>query len=111
MLKKMVVAAALSAVFSGLISGVIVPSVKGAAQPLTDETGSVAESSEPETVPLYVVSEYDGKVAVFRPGNLVPEQLLETPVAALPESDRTLLRIGIRIWDEATLQTVLEDYS
>ncbi len=58
----------------------------------------------------YVVSEYDGHVAVFVPGQQMPSYITDTPVSALPFADREMLARGIEVKTEAELSSLLEDY-
>ena len=110
MLKKLFALALASVAFCAIISGWIVPSVQKTVLALYEqmEEESKAESRES---PLWLVMEYNGKVAVFSPGSVTPVQILETPVAVLPEADRQMLTEGIRAWSDEELQTLLEDYS
>ena len=72
---------------------------------------TVVSSQVEETDAKYIVMEYQGKIAVFQPGSLEPQQLLDTLVSMLPEEDRNLLAEGIRVQTDRELQALLEDYS
>ncbi len=58
---------------------------------------------------LYVVREYDGKVAVFTPDSELPEEIYETYVSSLPEIDREYLSKGIYIKTGTELEEIIED--
>ena len=110
MLKKMFALALVSVVFCAVISGWIVPSVQKTVLALSEQMEDESQT-ESRADPLWLVMEYDGKVAVFSPGSVTPVQILDTPVAVLPEADRQMLSEGIRAWSDEELQTLLEDYS
>lgn len=127
MLKKWFIAACCSVVVCLAVTLWIVPQIKSSRaaalpqQPVSsDETPSDAGSggalqgtstaSEPKEAG-YLIGEYEGSVAVFRLGEDVPFQVLETPLSMLPEEDRRLLREGIQVETEEALASILEDYS
>lgn len=58
----------------------------------------------------YTVKEYGGKLAVFGRGNEEPLAVYEVYVHLLPENDIELLRKGISVDDDYTLQKTLEDF-
>ncbi|MBR4036168.1 MAG: hypothetical protein IKJ05_05500, partial [Oscillospiraceae bacterium] len=58
----------------------------------------------------YVIKEYGGKVAVFNPDETEPMAVYEVYVHLLPENDIELLRKGIPVDDDYTLQKALEDF-
>lgn len=58
----------------------------------------------------YIVKEYGGKLAVFGRGNEEPLAVYEVYVHLLPENDIELLRKGISVDDDYTLQKTLEDF-
>lgn len=58
----------------------------------------------------YIVKEYGGKVAVFSPDETEPVAVYEVYVHLLPENDIELLRKGISVDDDYTLQKTLEDF-
>lgn len=59
----------------------------------------------------YTVSEYEGKVAVFKNSDKVPFEVYESYVSLLPESDRERLKKGIRTESTEELQKIIEDYT
>lgn len=62
------------------------------------------------TEATYVIKEYGGKVAVFNPDETEPMAVYEVYVHLLPENDIELLRKGIPVDDDYTLQKALEDF-
>ena len=70
------------------------------------ETQTVSQTAD--TADGYTVSVLDGRIAVFRAGELCYST--DTPVASLPKADRTRLEKGIKVDSEKELKTLLEDY-
>ena len=59
----------------------------------------------------YTMSEYKGKIAVFRNNESVPLDIFDVYVATLPQHDRVLLERGIQIETPEELQKLIEDYT
>lgn len=75
--------------------------------------GSSSEAPLPSSaVPpgAYLLTEYEGKLAVMRPGAEEPERVYDVYIRTLPEYDRRRLEEGIWAADEAALQSLLQDY-
>ena len=62
------------------------------------------------TQTAYIVKDYGGKVAVFNPDENQPIAVYEVYVHLLPENDIELLRKGIPVDDDYTLQKTLENF-
>ena len=61
---------------------------------------------------LYMIlGTWKGYVALYRHGEDEPWQIFPTPVASLPERDRTALDAGITVRNHRQLQQLLEDYT
>ena len=59
---------------------------------------------------VWIVREYEGQIGVFtEDGKLV--KTLNVYTKTLPETDRRLLKEGIRVTSERQLYSILEDYS
>lgn len=59
----------------------------------------------------YTVSEYDGRIAVYKNGEKTPLYVLESPkVSDLPFEDRKKLANGIEAGDKGELSLILQDY-
>lgn len=69
-----------------------------------------AEKSD-KTAYEYVLSEYNGKLAVFSYGGSLPIEVFDTSVSDLPENDRLQLEKGITVSDKTSLQKLVEDYT
>jgi len=72
---------------------------------------------EPEQPPeenasfCFTLGEWEGRLAVYTGGELKPSQVLDIPLAALPEPDRQLLRDGIPLRNEEELRRAIEDFT
>lgn len=61
-------------------------------------------------LPKYILSSYNGMVAVFVPEDDAPTYVTQTPVSCLPSSDRKVIKEGLPIYTEEELTRLLEDY-
>ncbi len=59
----------------------------------------------------YTLSEYKGKIAVFKNQESIPIDIYDVYVSTLPQHDRNLLEKGIRIETPEELQRLIEDYT
>ena len=59
----------------------------------------------------YTLSEYKGKIAVFKNQESVPIDIYDVYITTLPQHDRTLLEKGIHIETPEELQRLIEDYT
>ena len=66
--------------------------------------------NEASRSPAYILSVYDGRVAVFACGAQTPCKVLETRIASLPESEAERLKNGIEAENAESLQRLIEDY-
>ena len=58
----------------------------------------------------YIVREHCGMIGIFSErGELL--EMIDTPIIALPQSDRERLHTGITVKDEKELSSLREDYS
>ena len=61
---------------------------------------------------VWVLGEYSGGIAVFRPGDgLLPSHVTDVAVGLLPSADREQLSRGIRVESHRELLMLLEDFS
>lgn len=75
----------------------------------------IPSKSSKEDVPkqqqeTYFISDYEGKVALFKNGEKDPVKVYEIYTHLLPENDIELLRKGIAVENETQLQSRLEDF-
>lgn len=60
---------------------------------------------------LYVIKEYEGKVAVYEAQSPTPIKVYDTYISSLPEYDRLLLRTGILVNSKEELSQRIEDFT
>lgn len=99
MLKKALITAGCSIALCLIVTLWIVPAIKATNVP-----------PEP-AAPMYIVGQYEGKVAVFHYGEIQPFNILESDIAQFPTYDQSLLEKGIPAADDSELVRILEDYS
>jgi len=71
-------------------------------------------ASEPPEEPAsfcYELSVYQDRLAVYTSGQPTPTQILDIPLAGLPEADQELLERGITLHSEEELRRAIEDYT
>lgn len=78
-----------------------------AAAPAVDEGVSQIDQA---TESLYMLKEYNKRLAVFENGKNEPVYISSVFVSELPKADRELMKNGIPAPDEKTLKRLLEDY-
>lgn len=76
-----------------------------------DYSGTAAEKEEKNTEIVYRVSEYQGKLAVFLLGEDEPIEVYDLFLTSLPPKDHEMLKDGILVYDNASLQQLIEDYT
>lgn len=82
------------------------------------EENALLPALEPQPVQLepstptarWTLGVWQGRVAVFEGESVDPVRVMETPVSALPEADRSALEAGIPVDDPVVLAGLLEDY-
>lgn len=72
---------------------------------------SVYYNSAVNNTVLYVVAEHNGAVGIFDSTRTKLIEVLDVDVCSLPESDRTYLTNGIKIYSPAELLSVICDYT
>ena len=60
---------------------------------------------------IFIVKEYEGKIAVFKNDDSKPTTVYESYISLLPESDRIRLQNGITVDNTNDLQKIIEDYT
>lgn len=68
---------------------------------------SSAASSDSQ---IYIVKDYNGKVAVFKDGDTEPVRTTQQQVDALPKTDRDMLNEGVTVTGDDELRRLIEDY-
>ena len=70
---------------------------------------SEPEQSEPEEK-IWIVREYRGQIGIFSEDDTLV-RTINVYIKTLPETDRILLKEGIRVTSERQLYSIIEDYS
>jgi len=66
--------------------------------------------SEPTLTPMYILKEYNDRVAIFLGNSDTPNEVLDNVrVSSLPDYDRQILKSGIPVYSEDELQSLIED--
>ena len=60
---------------------------------------------------LCILGEWEGKLAVFSPNGISPDEVYDVYISTLPEEEQRKLEEGIAVYDEQTLVGLLEDYT
>lgn len=58
---------------------------------------------------IFIIGEYDGRLAIFLEDNAEPLEIYDTYISDLPEADRNYIQKGIRTTSLSELATYLED--
>ncbi len=74
-------------------------------------TSSTVINREPQTKPLYRISVWDGKIAIFRYNSELPYKVYDTFINSLPESDAIKIISGINVNTSSELIKIIEDYT
>ncbi|MCR4563031.1 MAG: hypothetical protein K5755_00120 [Clostridiales bacterium] len=70
---------------------------------------SYSKINEPETG--YVLSVYDGRIAVFEYPDREPAEVFDVYISSLPYNEQLELESGIFVSDRRELQRLIEDYT
>ena len=68
------------------------------------------KNNEAERNSKYVLSEYEGRIALFENGDEIPKEIYDVMVSALPQEDAERIIQGIIVENESDLQSLIEDY-
>ena len=79
-------------------------------QAAMDITSNVSAEQAPQK-PRYLLTGYQGKLAVFMIGKKEPELVFDRYLHYLPDVDRMRLEEGIEVSDYAELLQLIEDYT
>jgi len=67
-----------------------------------------SQSTTPQI--LYILKEYDGRVALYKINKEEPIEVFDVYTDSLPYDDYLLIKNGIKIKSEAELQKIIEEY-
>lgn len=62
-------------------------------------------------VPTYVLSEYDGRIALYKNGYSMPVEIYDVYIDSLPESERLAVETGICADTDEQAQKIIEAYT
>lgn len=68
----------------------------------------------PETTspsPLYTLSQYDGKLALFKRGYSMPVEIYEVYLSSLPQAEQSKIKSGISAQTDEEILKIIEDYT
>lgn len=60
---------------------------------------------------LYTLTEYNGKIALYKNGFSMPVEIFDVNINSLPQSDRELIKNGIHAESDSEIQKFIEDYT
>lgn len=97
-----------------VVAGILLLAIGIAARLLLDATPDIrgeAQTTETAVQPLYTLTEYNGKIALYKKGYAMPVEIFDVYVSSLPQSDRELLTQGIDASNDDEAQRLIEDYT
>ncbi len=108
--------AALAVTVAVAITAALLPGREQQALPMQEQVPDVeamqpqAPQPEIEDDYLYIIKEYQGRIAIFARGSETPELIFDKQLKHLPEYDRIQLEEGIKIYTGDELNARIEDY-
>jgi hypothetical protein len=75
-----------------------------------ESTTNQIESESTSEITIRIVREYNGKIGIFSENNELID-IINVYTKTLPETDKRLLREGIRVTSKEELNSIIEDYS
>lgn len=72
---------------------------------------SFTESEETTVAALYTITDYNGKIALFKRGYSMPVEIFDVNTNSLPQSDRELILVGVTAYSDEEAQKLVEDYT
>ena len=97
------------------VTAALLPGREQEAFPIQEAVSGV-EAMQPQEQPkdmedyLYIIKEYQGRIAIFARGCETPELIFDKQLKHLPEYDRIQLEEGIKIYTADELNARIEDY-
>ncbi len=79
---------------------------------VTAKSGNIAEekTSEVESA-LYTLSEYKGKIALYKRGYAMPVEIYEVYISSLPEGEQQKVKDGIEAYTDSEIIKIIEAYT
>lgn len=72
---------------------------------------SFTESEETTVAALYTITDYNGKIALFKREYSMPVEIFDVNTNSLPQSDRELIIVGVTAYSDEEAQKLVEDYT
>jgi len=77
---------------------------------VNNHAGAKENQQNTKPIPLYVLKNYFGKVAVFKYNSNVPQETLSVYTNSLPLFDQKQLSTGVFAYTNEELTSLIEDY-
>ncbi len=77
---------------------------------VNNHAGANEKTIPQKPLPLYVLKNYFGKVAVFKYNSNVPQETLSVYTNSLPLFDQKQLTTGVYAYNDEELYSLIEDY-
>ncbi len=108
---KITFAAVAAAVLGGMVIGYMAKGEVRAPAAVMESVTGVSASSVEIQKPRYLLSQYEGKLAVYIIGKKEPELVFDRFLHYLPDVDRMKLEKGIEVSEYSELLRLIEDYT
>lgn len=108
--KKAGIAAVITALALGCALGFFIAESGEAALAASEKSPKITVAQQTEK-PKYLLSSYQGKLAVFMIGKKEPEMVFDRYLHYLPDVDREKLENGIEVAEYSELLQLIEDYT
>ena len=110
--RRVILCCAASAAVSAMIAATVTAAAvrEGIRQPELPLPDPEPRSQAGPEAEAYILGEWEGRLAVYRPGETEPESVLDVYLGLLPPADAQALREGIPVADDEELDRRLEDF-
>ena len=102
-LLKCIVASVAALTLIGAVTAVILKAPK--------KGNKITENAETTLAALYTITDYNGKIALFKRGYSIPVEIFDVNTSSLPQSDRELIIMGVTAYSDEEAQRLVEDYT
>lgn len=102
-LLKCIAASVAALTLIGAVTAVILKAPK--------KKNKITESAETTVAALYTITDYNGKIALFKRGYSMPVEIFDVNTNSLPQSDRELIIMGVTAYSDEEAQRLVEDYT
>ena len=72
---------------------------------------SFTESEETTVAALYTITDYNGKIALFKRGYSMPVEIFDVNTNSMPQSDRELIIVGVTAYSYEEAHKLVDDYT